>query len=261
MRCSRSRRSIRSTALGEVPSLTFRPGGAIVAHQAHGTFTGFPDMPFPAWDLLPLDSYTLPLEGKPYVIDRDEPRLSLHLRLLRRAALPRPQVPRARSASASSRRSSTPSGRWGIEHFYLWGDTVTLNAKTFARFCDELIARKLDIRWFGNARADNLTSLEFVQRLRESGCWMLSMGIESESAETRKNMVKRLEEEKIRPRFKHLRQTGIKSFAFFIYGYPGETLASMERTTQYALDSGSGLRELLSGRAVSRDGALREGAA
>ena len=26
----------------------------------------------------------------------------------------------------------------GVSHFYLWGDTVTLNAKTFGRFCDEL---------------------------------------------------------------------------------------------------------------------------
>ena len=31
-------------------------------------FTGFATMPFPAWDLVPLAQYTLPLEGKPYII-------------------------------------------------------------------------------------------------------------------------------------------------------------------------------------------------
>jgi radical SAM superfamily enzyme YgiQ (UPF0313 family) len=48
--------------------------------------------------------------------------------------------------------------------------------------------------------------------------------------------VKRLEEQKVRAAFRNLREAGIKSFAFFIYGYPGETVASMERTTAYALE-------------------------
>ena len=29
----------------------------------------------------------------------------------------------------------------GVDFFYLWGDTVTLNVKSFSAFCDELIAR------------------------------------------------------------------------------------------------------------------------
>ena len=38
-------------------------------------------------------------------------------------------------------------------------------------------------------------------------------------------MVKRLERQKIQAAFKNMRDAGIKSFAFFIFGYPGETLA------------------------------------
>jgi len=124
----------------------------------------------------------------------------------------------------------------GVEFFYLWGDTVTLNAKSFGAFCDELIARRLDIRWFGNARADNLTDPAFVRRLRKSGCWMLAMGIESSSPEIRKDMVKRLEEAKIRTAFRNLRDAGIKSFGFFIFGYPGDTVASMDATVDYAIE-------------------------
>jgi len=113
---------------------------------------------------------------------------------------------------------------------------VTLNAKTFSRFCDELIARDLGVQWFANARADNLVDLEFVKRLKRSGCWMLSMGIESESDAVRKDMMKRLESQKIQLAFRNLREAGVKSFAFFIYGYPGETPESMEQTTKYAVE-------------------------
>ncbi len=125
---------------------------------------------------------------------------------------------------------------FGLTFFYLWGDTVTLNVKTFSEFCEELIARKLPIQWFGNARADNLTDPAFVKRLRQSGCWMLALGIETESEVTRKDMMKRLEGEKIRTALANMRAARIRSFGFFILGYPGDTPASLDRTIEYAIE-------------------------
>ena len=106
----------------------------------------------------------------------------------------------------------------------------------FSSFCDELIARKLPVRWFGNARADNLTDPAFVHRLKRAGCWMLALGVESESDDVRKDMAKRLERQKIQAAFRNMRDAGIKSFAFFIFGYPGETPAAMEQTIDYAIE-------------------------
>jgi radical SAM superfamily enzyme YgiQ (UPF0313 family) len=126
--------------------------------------------------------------------------------------------------------------QFGLTFFYVWADTATLNVKTFGAFCDELIARRLPVRWFGNARADNLTDPAFVQKLREAGCWMLALGIETESEETRKDMMKRLDGEKIRTAVKNMRTAGIRSFAFFIMGYPGDTPASLDRTIDYAIE-------------------------
>jgi radical SAM superfamily enzyme YgiQ (UPF0313 family) len=123
----------------------------------------------------------------------------------------------------------------GIEYFYLWADTVTLNVRAFAAFCDELVDRRLPIHWFGNARADNLTDPAFVHRLKRSGCWMLALGIESESDAVRNDMAKRLERRKIQEAFRNMRQAGIMSFAFFIFGYPGETPASIDQTIDYAI--------------------------
>jgi radical SAM superfamily enzyme YgiQ (UPF0313 family) len=125
---------------------------------------------------------------------------------------------------------------FGLAFFYLWADTVTLNAKTFGAFCEELIARNLPVQWFGNARADNLTDPSFVQRLRESGCWMLALGIETASEDTRKDMMKRLDGNKISTALANMRASGIRSFTFFIFGYPGDTPTSLERTTDYAIE-------------------------
>jgi radical SAM superfamily enzyme YgiQ (UPF0313 family) len=216
-----------------VPSLTVRRGDVIVPHRALGSYGGFPTMPYPAWDLLPLDRYRLPLENTRYLIVETSRGCPYSCDFCVAPVIQGHKF-RERDAAALVDEIEEGQKRFGIDHFYLWGDTVTLNAKSFSRFCDELIARKLNVRWFGNGRADNLTSPEFVARLRQSGCWMLSLGIESESDEVRRDMMKKLEREKIRLAIQNLRTAGIKSFAFFIFGYPGDTPESIERTAAYA---------------------------
>jgi radical SAM superfamily enzyme YgiQ (UPF0313 family) len=54
--------------LDTVPSATFRRDGEIVPPRAPGSFTAFLDAPYPAWDLLDLTKYRLPLVNEPYVI-------------------------------------------------------------------------------------------------------------------------------------------------------------------------------------------------
>jgi radical SAM superfamily enzyme YgiQ (UPF0313 family) len=220
---------------GDVPSLTVRDAsGAAVPHRAHGVFSGFLTPPYPAWDLVALGRYALPLVNKRYVIVETSRGCPYSCDFCV-APIHQGHKFRERTATALVDEIERSYRELGVEFFYLWGDTVTLNVKSFALFCDELIARKLPIQWFGNARADNLTDPAFVHRLKRSGCWMLALGIESESDAVRKDMAKRLERQKIQAAFRNMREAGIRSFAFFIFGYPGETPATMEQTIDYAI--------------------------
>jgi len=221
--------------LATIPSLTFRRGEQIVQHTAHGSYSGFPQMPYPAWDLVPLQSYSLPLVNRPYVIVETSRGCPYACDF---CVAPVHQGHKFRERSAKELVDEIERGyrEFGIDFFYLWGDTVTLNVKSFSNFCEELIARNLPVQWFGNARADNLTDPAFVHRLRRAGCWMLAMGIETESEDIRKDMVKRLERQKIQTAIDNMRDAGIRSFAFFIFGYPGESLKTIEQTINYAIE-------------------------
>ncbi len=218
-----------------VPAAVVRVGTTIVPNKGRGTFAAFPEMPFPAWDLLPLDRYRLPLVTQPYLLVETSRGCPYSCDF---CVVPYFHGHKFRERSAKRLVDDIERGHreFGIDYFYLWGDTVTLNQKSFSQFCDELTARNLPVRWLANARADNLQDPAFVERLKRSGCWMLSMGVESASDDTRRDMLKRLEHAKIAVAFRNLRRVGIKSFGFFIYGYPGDTVASMEKTTRYAID-------------------------
>lgn len=220
---------------GNVAAMTYRRGGEVIPHRAHGSFTGFLTAPLPAWDLLDLSQYSLPLVNKSYVIVETS-RGCPYTCDFCVAPIHQGHKFRERSASAIVDEMAHMVRNHGVKFFYLWGDTVTLNVKSFSAICEEIIARGLDVQWFGNARADNLQDPAFVDRLKRSGCWMLALGIETESDDTRKDMMKRLESEKIRQALINMRAAGIKSFGFFILGYPGEDVKALDRTIEYAID-------------------------
>jgi anaerobic magnesium-protoporphyrin IX monomethyl ester cyclase len=221
--------------VGNVAALTYRRGDEVIPHRAHGSFTGFLAAPMPAWDLLDLSQYSLPLVNKSYVIVETS-RGCPYTCDFCVAPIHQGHKFRERSAAAIVDEMAFIVRTHGVKFFYLWGDTVTLNVKSFSAICEEIIARGLDVQWFGNARADNLQDPEFVDRLKRSGCWMLALGIETESDDTRKDMMKRLESEKIRKALINMRAAGVKSFGFFILGYPGEDVAALDRTINYAID-------------------------
>ncbi len=122
--------------------------------------------PAPAWDLLALDAL-LAADGRTSRTCSSRPAAAARTRAI---SASRRSTRATSSASAAPKRSSTRSSAAiassASSFFYLWGDTVTLNVKSFTAFCDELIARNLPIHWFGNARADNLTDPAFVHRLQ-----------------------------------------------------------------------------------------------
>jgi anaerobic magnesium-protoporphyrin IX monomethyl ester cyclase len=221
--------------VGQVAALTYRRGEEIVPHRAHGTFEGFLAAPVPAWDLLDLTQYSLPLVSQSYTIVETSRGCPYSCDFCV-APLHQGHKFRERSATSIVDEMAFVAKTYGERFFYLWGDTVTLNIKSFSAICEEIIARQLNIQWFGNARADNLQDPLFVDRLKRSGCWMLALGIETESEETRRDMMKRLESEKIRRALVNMRASGIKSFGFFILGYPGEDRAALDRTIDYAIE-------------------------
>ena len=216
-----------------VDSLTFRGGDQIVPHRASGRFAGFPQAQGPDWAGVDFSRYRLPLVNAPYALVETSRGCPYTCEFCV-APIHQGHTFRARAADHIVAEIERGVRERDLRYFYLWGDTVTLNLKTFGTLADALIARKLGIQWLANARADNLADPRFVNTLKASGCWMLSFGVEAWSPDSRDAMQKKLGQVAIRAAVANLRAAGIFSFAFFILGYPGETRTSMERTIDYA---------------------------
>lgn len=218
-----------------VESLTFREDGAIIPHRAPGRFTAFASSHGPDWTGVDFSRYRLPLANAPYALVETS-RGCPYTCDFCVAPIHQGHTFRARDTARILAEIQRGVTERGLRYFYLWGDTVTLNLKTFGTLADALIANPMNIQWLANARADNLADPRFVNKLKKSGCWMLSFGVEAWSPDSRDAMQKKLGQVAIRAAVANLKSAGIYSFAFFILGYPGETRDSMERTIDYAME-------------------------
>ncbi|MCL5952593.1 MAG: B12-binding domain-containing radical SAM protein [Chloroflexi bacterium] len=220
--------------LSEVQGIASRSGDAILSGAGPSHVLDLDLLPSPAWDLLPLDLYRLPLIDEPYVLVETSrgcpPACDFCV-----VPLTHGRVFRQRNTESIVNEIEDVYKRHATRYIYLWGDTVTMGHRFLKEFSAEVQRRGLPIRWMANARVDTLPSYDFVQKLKASGCWMLSVGVETGDDHIRKTMSKRFDCDRIRLAFQWLQQAGIISFAFFILGYLGDNQTTMEQTIQLSL--------------------------
>lgn len=111
---------------------------------------------------------------------------------------------------------------FGINDIAFWDDTFTANAKRVFEICDRIIARKLDISWSAQARAD-CVSPEMLRAMARAGCWKLFYGVESLVQKNLDTLRKGETVEQICRAVNWTKESGIEVEASFIFGIPGET--------------------------------------
>ncbi|KKR04500.1 MAG: Anaerobic magnesium-protoporphyrin IX monomethyl ester cyclase, Elongator protein 3/MiaB/NifB family [Parcubacteria group bacterium GW2011_GWC2_39_14] len=216
-----------------VSGVVWRNGKEIFVNNRRNWIEDLNQLPQPAWDMLPIDKYVLPFINRKYLLIETSRGCPFACDFCVAPLIHGIKFREKRPETVVNEIEDLKS-KYKIEYFYLFGDTVTLNKRFVNEFCEELIKRNLKIQWLTNTRADTLYDIELVKKMKESGCWMLAIGIESFNEKTRENMQKKLETDKITQAIRLLRETGILSFGFFIYGYPGETEKDMCETTGFA---------------------------
>ena len=120
----------------------------------------------------------------------------------------------------------------GYDSLWIADDTFTLNEAYLAEFCRRIMGTGLT--WSCLSRANGI-SAETVRLMKESGCRRVHLGLESGSQDTLDLMNKQVTLEQGARAAELYRQAGIEVAAFFIVGYPGETVASIEETFALAL--------------------------
>jgi anaerobic magnesium-protoporphyrin IX monomethyl ester cyclase len=124
-----------------------------------------------------------------------------------------------------------------VGFFILADEEPTIHRKKFVAFCEELIARKIEVHWGINTRVtDILRDRELLPLFRKAGLVHVSLGTEA-AAQLKLDRFRKettIEENKLAIRL--LKQAGMVAEAQFIMGLENETRETIEETYRLAQD-------------------------
>ncbi|HSM21054.1 MAG TPA: magnesium-protoporphyrin IX monomethyl ester anaerobic oxidative cyclase, partial [Rubrivivax sp.] len=125
----------------------------------------------------------------------------------------------------------------GVGFFILADEEPTIHRKKFIAFCEELIARKLDVLWGINTRVtDILRDEKLLPMFRQAGLVHVSLGTEAAAQLKLDRFNKETTIEQNKKAIRLLREAGIVSEAQFIVGLENETRETLEETYRMARD-------------------------
>jgi anaerobic magnesium-protoporphyrin IX monomethyl ester cyclase len=119
-----------------------------------------------------------------------------------------------------------------IKEVFIEDDTFTADKDRVREFCRKLRRRKLNLPWACDARAN--LDYETMKEMKDAGCRLVDVGYESGSDEILKNVKKGITTDRMRRFARDARKAGLMVMADFVFGLPGETRETAEKTIKFA---------------------------
>jgi len=121
----------------------------------------------------------------------------------------------------------------------LENDNFTLNKKHAHGVLDEMIKRNLGINWTCvNGVSVNSLDYDLLKKMRKAGCHSIFTAVESADYDVLKAMRKQVDLDKVIELRKWTQELGMFLRGFFLFGVPGDNMAAMEKTLDFAIKVG-----------------------
>jgi anaerobic magnesium-protoporphyrin IX monomethyl ester cyclase len=123
--------------------------------------------------------------------------------------------------------------RLGYDSLWIADDNFTLDLTYLKDFCGRMSGQKME--WSCLSRVTRIDG-EITGMMKAAGCRRVYLGLETGNQETLRLMKKQASLEDGKNAVQLFHKAGIEVAAFFIVGYPGETLPAIEDTFRYSLE-------------------------
>jgi anaerobic magnesium-protoporphyrin IX monomethyl ester cyclase len=119
-----------------------------------------------------------------------------------------------------------------VKEVFIEDDTFTVDRDRCREICRRLIQAGSRISWTANARAD--VDFETLRLMKQAGCRLLCVGVESGNQQVLNNIKKGMSLKRIRSFFKAAKKAGILVHGCFLVGNKGDNKETLEETLDFA---------------------------
>ncbi len=224
-----------SPELSSIKGIAYKKGDEIIVNERRPYIKELDSLPLPARDLMPsLEHYTpMPLGYRrlPFahlVTSRGCPHKCVYCDQTVFS-----HKYRSRSARKVVDEMEELVTRYGVRDLRLYDDLFTVRKDHVNAVCEDIIRRKLDLTWSCSTRVDCVTK-EMMETMKKAGCWEVDFGLETGVPEMLESIKKGATIEQAEKAVRAAHEAGLRVRAFFVFGFPGETVATMRQTVSWA---------------------------
>ncbi|HQV94909.1 MAG TPA: radical SAM protein [Anaerolineales bacterium] len=214
-----------------IKGIAWRKGEEILLNFPRSFVADLDDMPIPMHELLPLQSYRMPLIKGPFtfiVTSRGCPAgctyCIKHVSYQYATRLRSPKL---------IMEELWYLKKLGINNIHMYADLFTVSRDQVVELCQLMIDEKIGIKWTCNSRVDYVDE-EMLLLMGKAGCRLISWGIESGNEQILKHARKGAYPDKAERALRWAKKAGIMNWGYFIIGLPGETEATIRDTINFS---------------------------
>ena len=188
-------------------------------------------LPIPARDLLPMDKYSLKIEGEPatpIITSRGCPYGCVYCGKQMYG-----NKWRAHSASYVVKEMQSVKKEFDIDRFYIYDDTFSLDKKRVHDICSLMSQRLRKMKFRCTSRVDCVDE-KLLKTLKKAGCDEICYGVESGSNDILRNINKGFTKEVVMKTVEETKAAGIRVKLYFMLGLPGDTEKTMQETKDFS---------------------------
>jgi radical SAM superfamily enzyme YgiQ (UPF0313 family) len=229
--------------LEKVRGISFKKNGTVVNTPLSKNIEDLDSLPYPAWDLFPMDKYST------------DPRTEVKKSVVEMMILATRGCPnqctfcssRTDRGLGSQYRMRNPKSvvdemvymneKYGSDIFSFVDLAFPLVRKHAVELCNEIINRGLDkkLKWVTECRVKPLDE-ELLALMKKAGCVRLCFGIESGNNGILKLLKKNFTVEDVRKAVRMAHKAGLEVDGMFMIGLPGEMEETIRQTIDFAVE-------------------------
>lgn len=216
-----------------IKGLTYKKNNQIFENEDAPFLENLDELPFPARDLINNDLYIRPDTDEKQAIIRVEAGCPNNCFFCLATKVSGSKA-RYRSSENIISEIKECKEKYGINNFVFWSDLFTADREKVLDLCRKISAEKLNINWSANSRVDTIDE-ELLSAMKNSGCNLISLGIESGSQEILDKIGKRITKQQAENAINLCHSNNIKVFAYFVIGLPWEAEKNILETIDFAI--------------------------
>jgi len=127
--------------------------------------------------------------------------------------------------------------RFGIRHVNIYDDLFTVNRERTVSLCNKLAAKPLGVQFNCAVRVGH-TDDDLLRSLKEAGCLMVSVGVESGDPDQLERLKTGVTLSMVRETIARIKANGLRAKGLFMMGVVGDTEESIRRTSDFVIELG-----------------------